>query len=511
VQRFLRGDDGVVTLLEEARTALADRDCVERIQVLAALVTQFSLGTPARARARSLADEAAEVAQRLKDPLATIWALNTRWLASWAPEDLEVREQCARQMLPLAQAATGDEFPFWQLHVHDLLSTAALERGDRVEFEHHHAAGEAWFRSHAKVGNQHYGLLLDAALRALIEAKWDEAERLTQEAFRRGNRLGAIDAQPITLLIVAIMLARDQADALVAAGESAVQQYPQPGWKCALVWWYAEAGRTEAARDLLRELCADGVAAVPYDLGWLPAIACLAAAAALTGAPEVAPELYEALAPYPKRMIVVVTALLNSTSHYLGCLARLMGRLDEAAQHFEDALEVTTRLGARFWAAHTELAYADLLSERAASGDGERALDLVNRALDMARETNTPYILKRALALKLRLQGIDASEQQHSIQAVVSRVQRDRPDLRAHAAPDGTVTILFSDIEGSTEMTERLGDQQWLAVLREHNRIVREQVAAHGGFEVKAQGDGFMIAFVRRLHRQGVVNESFIR
>jgi len=57
------------------------------------------------------------------------------------------------------------------------------------------------------------------------------------------------------------------------------------------------------------------------------------------------------------------------------------------------------------------------------------------------------------------------------------------------------VTILFSDIESSTEMTERLGDQRWMELLREHNAIVREQVAAHDGFEVKSQGDGFMLAF----------------
>jgi len=54
---------------------------------------------------------------------------------------------------------------------------------------------------------------------------------------------------------------------------------------------------------------------------------------------------------------------------------------------------------------------------------------------------------------------------------------------------------MFSDIEGSTEMTERLGDQKWMEVLREHNKIVRRNVKAHGGFEVKSEGDGFMLAF----------------
>ncbi len=82
-----------------------------------------------------------------------------------------------------------------------------------------------------------------------------------------------------------------------------------------------------------------------------------------------------------------------------------------------------------------------------------------------------------------------------SIDAVAASVQTERPDLRSQAAPDGTVTILFTDIEGSTAMTERLGDLRWVDVLRAHNAIVRKQVAAHGGFEVKSEGDGFMVAF----------------
>jgi class 3 adenylate cyclase len=63
------------------------------------------------------------------------------------------------------------------------------------------------------------------------------------------------------------------------------------------------------------------------------------------------------------------------------------------------------------------------------------------------------------------------------------------------AAPDGTVTILFSDIVGYTEMTERLGDLRAHERLTAHNEILRRQLDAHGGYEVKSQGDGFMVAF----------------
>ncbi len=82
-----------------------------------------------------------------------------------------------------------------------------------------------------------------------------------------------------------------------------------------------------------------------------------------------------------------------------------------------------------------------------------------------------------------------------SLDRVAASVEAERPNLAAAAAPDGTVTLLFSDIEGSTQLTERLGDTRWLELLRVHHRIIRGQVQAYGGFEVKVQGDGFMVGF----------------
>ena len=82
-----------------------------------------------------------------------------------------------------------------------------------------------------------------------------------------------------------------------------------------------------------------------------------------------------------------------------------------------------------------------------------------------------------------------------TIDDVAASVVMERPNLRAHAAPDGTVSILFSDIENSTVMTERLGDLRAQQVLHEHNDLVRRQVAENQGFEVKSMGDGFMVAF----------------
>jgi class 3 adenylate cyclase len=56
-------------------------------------------------------------------------------------------------------------------------------------------------------------------------------------------------------------------------------------------------------------------------------------------------------------------------------------------------------------------------------------------------------------------------------------------------------TILFTDMEGSTSLTQRLGDARAMTLLREHDRIVREALDHHGGSEVKHTGDGLMASF----------------
>jgi eukaryotic-like serine/threonine-protein kinase len=82
-----------------------------------------------------------------------------------------------------------------------------------------------------------------------------------------------------------------------------------------------------------------------------------------------------------------------------------------------------------------------------------------------------------------------------SINVVASAVQGEVIDLGGQTSPDGAVTLLFSDIEGSTAMIESLGEQRWFELMRDHNAIVRSLCEAHEGTVVKSQGDGFMLAF----------------
>ena len=126
--------------------------------------------------------------------------------------------------------------------------------------------------------------------------------------------------------------------------------------------------------------------------------------------------------------------------------------------------------------------------------DPTEALSLFDRAAVLFREHGAKLYLDRVIAAKVRLQGV-GSGQGRSIDAVLASVQSAPPDLAPMAAPDGTVTILFSDIEDSTVLTERLGDQAWLELLRKHNALIRKELRAYDGFEVKTIGDAFMVAF----------------
>jgi class 3 adenylate cyclase len=245
-------------------------------------------------------------------------------------------------------------------------------------------------------------------------------------------------------------------------------------------------------------LAANDFADLPQDYAdWLPSISLLGYVCAFLDDGRRAATLYDLLLPYAGQNVVVGPAIscLGSASLSLGQLAATMERWEEAARHFEDALEMNARMGARPRVARTQHDYAHMLLARDEPGDRQKALELLAQALDTAQELGMKALVERALALKLQAQGIDLTASQNSIDAVAASVYVDKPDLRSHAAPDGTVTILFSDIEGSTAITERLGDKRWMELLRGHNAIVREQIKQHGGFEVKSEGDGFMLAF----------------
>jgi class 3 adenylate cyclase len=267
--------------------------------------------------------------------------------------------------------------------------------------------------------------------------------------------------------------------------------------RAGLTLLYLDSGRDDEARPLFGEAAANDFAEIPKNqFTYLTTLLLHADVARRLGDAPRAALLYDLLLPYADLQVQVGNCILclGSASRSLGQLAATMGRWEDAERHFERAVQFDEKIGSRPWAARSRFEYAWMLRERGQPGDSEKALALVNQALSEYQAMGMKHDVDRAVALKVQIQGV-GSDIYTSIDRVAKAVESQHPDLKEHAAPDGTVTIMFSDIEGSTEKTDRLGDKAWMDVLRDHNAIIREQLKAHGGFEVKSEGDGFMVAF----------------
>lgn len=81
-----------------------------------------------------------------------------------------------------------------------------------------------------------------------------------------------------------------------------------------------------------------------------------------------------------------------------------------------------------------------------------------------------------------------------TVDELLAVLQDERPPVEGMSA-DGSVTIVFTDIEGSTALMETLGEEKWLELLAWHDDVLRRQTTLFGGSVVKGQGDGFMLAF----------------
>jgi class 3 adenylate cyclase len=91
--------------------------------------------------------------------------------------------------------------------------------------------------------------------------------------------------------------------------------------------------------------------------------------------------------------------------------------------------------------------------------------------------------------------SVPSSETSPSLATIVEVVGEELPVCREKTSPDGMLTLVFTDIEGSTAMMEELGEARWVDVMFAHNGLVRDCVREYGGDVVKSRGDGFLIAF----------------
>ena len=161
-----------------------------------------------------------------------------------------------------------------------------------------------------------------------------------------------------------------------------VIRYPaRPVFRCVFTHLQMLLGRLPEARGELTALAADDFAAMPFDSEWLYGMSMLAETCIAVGDAESAPVLYRLLLPWAALNAADhPEGIRGSVSRYLGLLATAMADWPTAQSHFEAALAMNERMGARPWLAHTQRDYARMLLERAEAGDRERATDLLESA-----------------------------------------------------------------------------------------------------------------------------------
>lgn len=132
----------------------------------------------------------------------------------------------------------------------------------------------------------------------------------------------------------------------------------------------------------------------------------------------------------------------------------------------------------------------------------EQHKEKVKEKIELAREIGilppvggaAPPPPASARADRQRHEQLRAERRQHRQQGQPSG-SVEPPERRRARLPEGTVTVLVTDIEGSTELAESLGDLRFRTVLARHDDRVRACVDRHQGFVVKGTGDGFLLAF----------------
>lgn len=146
-------------------------------------------------------------------------------------------------------------------------------------------------------------------------------------------------------------------------------------------------------------------------------------------------------------------------------------------------------------ALHRQLgqARAEAVELRAAL-DSEQESPRSPRALQAAQAAGFAVKTVVETATRMREQGVRGMLLS-SIDDLAAWAQEDRQEITRIAAPDGTVTVLFSDIENSTAVNSEIGDERWVKLLAAHDRLLQTQVAKHRGHVVKSQGDGYMVVF----------------
>lgn len=377
-------DDRLVPLLEEGLAALGEGDVELRVRLLSRLAGALR-DEHSRDRRDSLSREAVEVARRAESPIALAYALEGRAAAMFGHDNRSELLALGSELRALAERI-GDPERVVQAHIFRFM--AQLELGNIFE-------GQVDLDAAARIAEdlrqpaQLWLIASAQAMLALAHGWLDAADKLVHDAFVLGEGALPESAIPVfRLQQYALADFRGKLEEIEPGIIDLVAAYPaRTVFRCVLAHLRARLGRLVDARRGLEELAPDGFSAIPFDQEWLFGMSLLAETSALLHDLESATVLRRLLAPWAAFNVTdLPEGIRGSVGRYLGILATTTEHWSEAAQHFEDALGMNERMGARPWLARTQHDFARMLFARGEAADRKRAQGLLDQALLAFRE-----------------------------------------------------------------------------------------------------------------------------
>jgi tetratricopeptide (TPR) repeat protein len=382
-----------VDVIEAALDALPDTDSLERARLLATLCSEIIYHSPL-ARRLALADEAKAIARRLGDEATFVDVVYLCATALVAPSTLTTERADYDEAFATARNLDDTAGKLWS----NLGFYAAVRAGQfelaRERLADFRATGE-------RLGQPLYLWMIsytDASL-ALVYGNTEEAERHATAALEVATASGQPDA--FALYGAQLMHTRyeqGRMGELVSLIADTVDQNPSiPTFRAVLAAAHLDAGNEAAARQLMDE-GAEGSFSLPEDNAWFDGIINYARVVIELQLRAHGERLIELLLPFRDQVPHNGLVPQPPVATYLGGLATVAGRYEEAESYFEQAAELNARGEMRFAEAQTNLFWGRMLRARNGPGDTDRARELLEQARESAGARGYAMVERRASA-----------------------------------------------------------------------------------------------------------------
>ena len=377
-------DHELIALFEEALVGLRDEDDeVLRAKILARLSVEL-LYTVEFDRRHRLSGEALAIARRSGDQSVLAFALYAHAVAINFPSTLAERLALTAEMEALGERSGSIETR-WTSAYHRF--GALLESGDIVRSEQMLARMRGLI---PKLRQPYFNWATSLAGSMLCVMRGaPDAEQQVSAAFELGRAGGQPDAYMLHHAQL-FVIRRDQGryGELVEPLRQFVQAQPHlPVWGATLAGLYCETDELDQARAQVAMLAANGYR-LPVDWTWPSAVMSLGQVASDLGDQALAEHFYPQLQKVAGQVGVTAIGLIcyGSLARLGGLLAACLRRWDEADRYFGEAEAMNERIGARPYLVRTRRAWAAMLIDRNAPGDGARIAALMAAARDTAVE-----------------------------------------------------------------------------------------------------------------------------